>query len=229
MTDDRPRILVVDDEENIRFLVTTALSLSGMDTVSASTGFEALDQIYRERPDLVVLDIMLPDLDGFAILRRLRDQGNEVPVIFLTARDRSIDRVKGLSEGGDDYLVKPFDVAELVARVQLRMRRANKSSASRRLRCADLEMDTELHQVFRAGEEVYLSPTEFKLLHYLLTNVGRVLSRSQILQHVWSYEVDVDQSVVDTYISYLRKKIDRVEPKLIHTVRGIGFTVRVEA
>jgi two-component system, OmpR family, response regulator len=229
MTDDRPRILVVDDEENIRFLVTTALSLSGMDTVSASTGFEALDQIYRERPDLVVLDIMLPDLDGFAILRRLRDQGNEVPVIFLTARDRSIDRVKGLSEGGDDYLVKPFDVAELVARVQLRMRRADKSTALRRLRCADLEMDTELHQVFRAGEEVYLSPTEFKLLHYLLTNVGRVLSRSQILQHVWTYEVDVDQSVVDTYISYLRKKIDRVEPKLIHTVRGIGFTVRVEA
>ena len=229
MTADRPRILVVDDEENIRFLVTTALSLSGMDTVTASTGFEALDQIARERPDLVVLDIMLPDLDGFAILRRLRDQGNEIPVIFLTARDQSVDRVKGLSEGGDDYLVKPFDVAELVARVQLRMRRKDKSSTSRRLRCADLEMDTELHRVFRAGEEVYLSPTEYKLLHYLLTNVGRVLSRSQILQHVWSYEVDVDQSVVDTYISYLRKKIDRGEPKLIHTVRGIGFTLRVDA
>ncbi len=229
MTDDRPRILVVDDEENIRFLVTTALSLTGSDTVAAATGFEALDQIYRERPDLVVLDVMLPDLDGFTILRRLRDQGNEIPVIFLTARDQSVDRVKGLSEGGDDYIVKPFDVAELVARVQLRMRKADKSSASRRLRCADLEMDTELHQVFRAGEEIYLSPTEYKLLHYLLTNVGRVLSRSQILQHVWSYEVDVDQSVVDTYISYLRKKIDRAAPKLIHTVRGIGFTLRVDA
>jgi len=228
MTDARPRILVVDDEENIRFLVTTALSLSGMDTVTAATGFEALDQIYRERPDLIVLDVMLPDLDGFAILRRLRDQGNQTPIIFLTARDQSADRVKGLSEGGDDYIVKPFDVAELVARVQLRMKRAEKSAASRRLRCDDLEMDTELHQVFRGGGEIYLSPTEYKLLHYLLTNVGRVLNRSQILEHVWSYEVDVDLSVVDTYISYLRKKIDRAGPKLIHTVRGVGFTLRVE-
>lgn len=229
MTEARPRILVVDDEDNIRFLVTTALSLAGMDTVTAATGFEALDQIYRERPDLIVLDIMLPDLDGFAILRRMRDQGNQTPIIFLTARDQSVDRVKGLSEGGDDYIVKPFDVAELVARVQLRMRKSDKSAAGRRLRCADLEMDTELHQVYRAGEEVYLSPTEYKLLHYLMTNIGRVLNRSQILQHVWSYEVDVDQSVVDTYISYLRKKIDRNEPKLIRTVRGIGFTLRVES
>lgn len=229
MTDARPRILVVDDEDNIRFLVTTALGLSGMDTVTAATGFEALDQVYRERPDLIVLDVMLPDLDGFALLRRLRDQGNQTPIIFLTARDQSVDRVKGLSEGGDDYIVKPFDVAELVARVQLRMRKADKSASNRRLRCADLEMDTELHQVFRGGEEIYLSPTEYKLLHYLMTNVGRVLNRSQILQHVWSYEVDVDQSVVDTYISYLRKKVDRGEPKLIHTVRGVGFTLRVEA
>jgi two-component system, OmpR family, response regulator len=228
MTEARPRILVVDDEENIRFLVTTALSLSGMETVTAASGFGALDQIYRERPDLIVLDVMLPDLDGFAILRRLRDQGNQTPIIFLTARDQSIDRVRGLSEGGDDYIVKPFDVAELVARVQLRMKGADKSSASHRLRCADLEMDSELHQVFRGGEEIYLSPTEYKLLHYLMTNVGRVLNRNQIIEHVWSYEVDVDPSVVDTYISYLRKKVDRTGVKLIHTVRGIGFTLRVE-
>lgn len=228
MTDDRPRILVVDDEENIRFLVTTALSLSGMDTVAAASGFEALDQIYRVRPDLIVLDVMLPDLDGFAILRRLRDQGNQTPIIFLTARDQSVDRVRGLSEGGDDYIVKPFDVAELVARVQLRMRRSGPATVNRRLRCDDLEMDTELHQVFRGGEEIYLSPTEYKLLHYLMTNVGRVLSRNQILEQVWSYEVDVDPSVVDTYISYLRKKVDRTGTKLIHTVRGIGFILRVD-
>ena len=228
MTEARPRILVVDDEENIRFLVTTALSLSGMETITAASGFEALDQIYRERPDLIVLDVMLPDLDGFAILRRLRDQGNQTPIIFLTARDQSTDRVRGLSEGGDDYIVKPFDVAELVARVQLRMKGADRTAASRRLRCADLEMDTELHQVFRGGEEIYLSPTEYKLLHYLMTNLGRVLNRNQILEHVWSYEVDVDPSVVDTYISYLRKKVDRTGSKLIHTVRGIGFTLRVE-
>lgn len=229
MTEGRPRILVVDDEENIRFLVTTALSLSGMDTVTAASGFEALDQIYRERPDLLVLDIMLPDLDGFALLRRLRDQGNQTPIIFLTARHQSADRVRGLSEGGDDYIVKPFDVAELVARVQLRLRRAGQSAAGRRLRCADLEMDTELHQVFRAGLEIALSPTEYKLLHYLLTNVGRVLNRGQILERVWSYEVDVDPSVVDTYISYLRKKVDRTGPKLIHTIRGIGFTLRLDS
>jgi two-component system OmpR family response regulator len=228
MTEARPRILVVDDEENIQFLVTTALSLAGMDTVTATTGFEALDQIYRERPDLIVLDVMIPGLDGFAILRRLRDQGNHVPIIFLTARDQSADRVRGLSEGGDDYIVKPFDVAELVARVQLRMKRADKQAANRRLRCADLEMDTDLHQVYRGGEEVYLSPTEYKLLHYLMTNVGRVLNRNQILERVWSYEVDVDPSVVDTYISYLRKKVDRTGEKLIHTVRGVGFSLRVD-
>jgi two-component system OmpR family response regulator len=229
MTEAPPRILVVDDEENIRFLVTTALSLAGMDTVTATTGFEALDQIYRERPDLIVLDVMIPGLDGFAILRRLRDQGNHVPIVFLTARDQSADRVRGLSEGGDDYIVKPFDVAELVARVQLRMKRADQQAANRRLRCADLEMDTDLHQVYRGGEEIYLSPTEYKLLHYLMTNVGRVLNRNQILEHVWSYDIDVDPSVVDTYISYLRKKVDRSGPKLIHTVRGVGFTLRVDS
>jgi two-component system OmpR family response regulator len=229
MTEAPPRILVVDDEENIRFLVTTALSLAGMDTVTATTGFEALDQIYRERPDLIVLDVMIPGLDGFAILRRLRDQGNHVPIVFLTARDQSADRVRGLSEGGDDYIVKPFDVAELVARVQLRMKRADQQAANRRLRCADLEMDTDLHQVYRGGEEIYLSPTEYKLLHYLMTNVGRVLNRNQILEHVWSYDIDVDPSVVDTYISYLRKKVDRTGPKLIHTVRGVGFTLRVDS
>lgn len=223
-----PRILVVDDEENIRFLVTTAVQLAGMDTITAGSGFEALDMINRERPDLIVLDVMLPDFDGFTILRRLRDRGNDTPIIFLTARDQSIDRVKGLSEGGDDYIVKPFDIAELVARVRLRLRDTRKINDGRYLRCVDLEMDTELYRVYRGGNEAHLSPTEYKLLHYLLTNVGQVLTRSQILRYVWSDEIGVDQAVVDTYISYLRKKVDSTGPKLIHTIRGIGFTLRAD-
>lgn len=225
---ERSRVLVVDDEENIRFLVASALELAGMETESVATGRGALDRVATWRPDAVVLDVMLPDLDGFAILQRLRDQGNRVPIVFLTARGRSEDRVRGLSDGGDDYLVKPFDVAELVARVQLRLRRHADPATSRRLRCADLEMDTERHLVMRAGRAIHLSPTEYNLLRYLLVNTGRVLTRSQILDRVWSYDYDGDPAVVDTYVSYLRRKVDDVAPKLIHTVRGIGFVLRVE-
>ncbi|HUG61498.1 MAG TPA: response regulator transcription factor [Methylomirabilota bacterium] len=223
---ERPRVLVVDDEENITFLAASALQLAGMETAAAATGRDALDQIARWRPDAVVLDVMLPDFDGFAVLQRVRDTGNDVPVVFLTARNTTEDRVRGLSDGGDDYLVKPFEVAELVARVQLRLRRAGSSATGRRLRCADLEMDTERREVVRAGDPVHLSPTEYKLLHYLLVNTGRVLTREQILDRVWSYDFDGDSSVVDTYVSYLRRKLDHVEPKLIHTVRGIGFCLR---
>jgi two-component system OmpR family response regulator len=224
----RPRILVVDDEENITFLVASALSLEGMETATAATGREALDRVAGWRPDAVVLDVMLPDLDGFAVLQRLRDQGHKVPVVFLTARNTVQDRVRGLSDGGDDYLVKPFEVAELVARVRLRLRDAEGITPSRRLRCADLEMDTDRHEVLRAGVPVHLSATEYKLMHYLLVNTGRILSRGQILDQVWSYDYEGDASVVDTYISYLRRKIDHVSPKLIQTVRGIGFCLRVE-
>jgi two-component system OmpR family response regulator len=176
----------------------------------------------------VVLDIMLPDLDGFAILRRLREQGNRVPVVFLTARTTPGDRVRGLTAGGDDYLVKPFEVAELVARVRLRLRRPDDPWTGRHLRCADLVLDTDRHEVVRAGRVVHLSPTEYSLLHYLLVNVGRVLTRSQILDRVWTYDFEGDPAVVDTYVSYLRRKVDNVSPKLIHTVRGIGFTLRQE-
>jgi two-component system OmpR family response regulator len=225
---ERPRILVVDDEANIQFLVTSALELAGMDTAVAATGREALDLAASWRPDAVVLDIMLPDLDGFAVLQRLRDRGHRVPVVFLTARGTTEDRVRGLSDGGDDYLVKPFDVAELVARVRLRLGRAGDPAASRRLRCADLEVDTERHEVIRAGRVIHLSPTEYTLLHYLIVNAGRVLSREQILDRVWSYEFAGDPSIVDTYISYLRRKVDTQAPKLIHTVRGVGFTLRVD-
>ena len=228
MNDDRPKVLVVDDEENIRFLVVTALNLAGMDAATAATGREALDLTTTWRPDAVVLDGMLPDLDGFAVLQRMRDPGDKVPVVFLTARNTTADRVRGLSDGGDDYLVKPFEVAELVARVQLRLRRPGNQPSSRRLRCADLEMDTERHLVVRGGKAVHLSPTEYKLLHYLMVNAGRVLTRAQILDHVWTYDYDGDQSVVDTYMSYLRRKMDQESPKLIHTIRGIGFSLRVD-
>jgi two-component system, OmpR family, response regulator len=225
---ERPRVLVVDDEENITHLAESALQLAGMDTASAASGRDALDQIGKWRPDAVVLDVMLPDLDGFAVLQRVRDSGNDVPVVFLTARNTTADRVRGLSDGGDDYLVKPFEVAELVARVQLRLRRTGPSSAGRRLRCTDLEMDTERREVVKAGCPVHLSPTEYKLLHYLLVNTGRVLTREQILDRVWTFDYDGDPSVVDTYVSYLRRKVDFTQPKLIHTVRGIGFCLRAE-
>lgn len=224
----RPRILVVDDEENITFLVTSALELAGMETSAALTGRDALAQVASWRPDAIVLDVMLPDLDGFTVLQRLRDQGLKVPVVFLTARNTTQDRVRGLSDGGDDYLVKPFEVAELVARVQLRLRGPGSAVGGRRLRCADLEMDTERHEVIRGGKPVHLSPTEYKLLHYMLVNSGRVLTRAQILDKVWTYDYDGDPAVVDTYISYLRRKVDIASPRLIQTVRGIGFSLRAE-
>jgi two-component system OmpR family response regulator len=223
-----PRVLVVDDEENITFLVSRALQLSGMETAVASTGHDALDLVAEWRPDAIVLDVMLPDLDGFAVLHRIRDRGQRTPVVFLTARDTPADRVRGLSDGGDDYLVKPFEIAELVARVKLRLRRNPGGPLNRRLRCADLEMDTERHEVVRGGEVVHLSPTEYQLLHFLMVNAGHVLPRSKILDRVWSYDYNGDPAVVDTYISYLRRKIDHLSPKLIHTVRGVGFTLRVD-
>jgi two-component system OmpR family response regulator len=223
-----PRILVVDDEENIRFLVGSALELAGFLTALAETGQEALDAVDSFRPDLVVLDVMLPDIDGFTVLQRLRDRGPSPKVIFLTARDTTEDRVRGLTTGGDDYQVKPFAVPELIARVRLRLEESGTIPTGRNLRCADLELDLEAHRVTRAGDEVSLTPTEYRLLHYLLVNTGRVLTRTQILEHVWPYDFDGEASIVDTYISYLRRKIERGEPKLIHTIRSIGFSLRVD-
>lgn len=221
-----PRVLVVDDEENIRFLVGSALQMAGFEAIVAETGRDALALAAELQPDAVVLDVMLPDLDGFTVLQRLRAAGSTTQVIFLTARDGTEDRVRGLTTGGADYQVKPFAVAELVARVRLRLDHAGRGDAL--LRCADLELDADAHRVTRGGEAVKLSPTEYKLLHYLLVNAGRVVNRAQILDHVWSYDFDGDSSVVDTYISYLRRKVDAGEPKLIHTIRGIGFTLRAE-
>ena len=228
MTDRRPTVLVVDDEENIRFLVESALQLAEIDTVSAADGRAALRAAEDHRPDLIVLDVMMPELDGFEVLQRLRDRGLRTPVIFLTARDATEDRVRGLTDGGDDYMVKPFAVAELVARVQLRLQQAGRSAQQTVLRCADLELDTAAHRVTRGGEVIELSPTEYKLLHELLLNSGRVLSRTQLLENVWGYDFETDSSVVDTYVSYLRRKLDQNEPKLIHTIRGVGFCLRAD-
>lgn len=228
MTERAPKVLVVDDEENIRFLVESALQLAGMETVGAADGRAGLKLAAECRPDLIVLDVMMPELDGFEVLSRLRDSGSQTPVIFLTARDSTDDRVRGLTDGGDDYMVKPFAVAELVARVQLRLQSTVGANGQTLLRCADLELDVEAHRVTRAGVIVDLTPTEYKLLHYLLANRGQVLTRAQLLDHVWEYDFDGNSSVVDTYVSYLRRKLDHVDPKLIHTIRGVGFCIRAD-
>jgi two-component system OmpR family response regulator len=221
------KLLLVDDEENLRSMLTAALRHHGYDVVAVADGREALDARADARPDLVVLDVMLPDVDGFEVCRRMRAEGDHTPVLFLTARDGTEDKVRGLTLGGDDYLVKPFSLEELVARCQALVRRAGLARDDDSvLRCADLQMDDDAHRVWRAGQDVSLSPTEYNLLRYLLINKGRVLSKPQILDHVWHYDFDGDGGVVETYIGYLRRKVDHVEPKLIHTIRGVGYTVR---
>jgi two-component system OmpR family response regulator len=220
-------LLVVDDEENITFLLRTALKHFGFDVDIAHDGRTALSTVRAAAPDLIVLDVMLPDIDGFEVCRRLRDEGVDTPVLFLTARDGVEEAVRGLTLGGDDYVAKPFSLEEVIARIQALLRRSGKQKASSTLRIADLEMDDDAHVVRRAGEPVELSPTEYKLLRFLLANAGRVLSKAQILDHVWEYDFGGNASVVETYVSYLRKKIDRADPPLIHTVRGVGYVLRV--
>ena len=221
------RVLVVDDEENITFLLGSALRHFGFEVTTAATGRQGLDAVRAFEPDLVLLDVMLPDLDGFEVCRRMRQDGERVPVLFLTARDATEDRVRGLTLGGDDYVAKPFSLEEVVARIQVILRRQGVANGASKLALADLEMDDEAHIVRRAGQVVELSPTEYKLLRFLLGNAGKVLSRAQILDHVWEYDFGDNTSVVDTYISYLRKKIDRFGPPLIHTIRGVGYSLRL--
>jgi two-component system OmpR family response regulator len=218
---------VVDDEENITFLLDSALRHFGFDVRVAQTGRDALRQVADFAPDVVLLDVMLPDLDGFEIVRRMRTDGTKVPVLFLTARDAVDDKVRGLTLGGDDYVTKPFSLEEVVARIQVILRRQGVDAGAARLALADLEMDDEAHVVRRAGRVIDLSPTEYNLLRFLLVNAGRVLSRNQILDHVWQYDFGGHATVVETYVSYLRKKVDRLGPPLIHTVRGVGYTLRV--
>jgi two-component system OmpR family response regulator len=225
---DTARVLVVDDEAYITDLIATALRYEGFEVASAANGRDALALVESFRPDLIVLDIMLPDFDGFEVQRRLTDRGRPAPVLFLTARDSTEDKVRGLTVGGDDYVTKPFSLEELIARIRAILRRARGAgSDSERLRFADLEMDEDTHEVRRGGQAVELTATEFNLLRFMLANPRRVLSKGQILDHVWHYDFDGDSSIVETYISYLRKKVDGQEPPLIHTVRGVGYVLRL--
>ncbi len=227
-----PRVLVVDDEPNIRELVQVALKFHGCSVSAAASGAEALRQAEAARPDLIVLDVVLPDIDGFEVCRRLRASGNEVPVIFLTARDTSSDTVTGLALGGDDYVTKPFSVEALVARVRAVLRRASRSARADAagddgaLRVADLELDEARWTVRRAGVPVELSPTEFRLLACLMRSQGRVLTRAQLLESVWGWDYAGESQIVETYVSYLRRKLDPLGPPLIHTQRGVGYSLR---
>lgn len=207
-------------------MLQAALSHLGFEVHPVTNGREALAALPSFRPDLVVLDVMLPDLDGFEVCRRMRSDGVRTPVLFLTARDTTEDKVRGLTLGGDDYLVKPFSLEELAARIQAVLRRAGTAGGRAVLRFTDLEIDDDAHRVTRGGVEIALSPTEYNLLHFLMENQGRVLSKSQILDHVWHYDFGGDGGVVETYIGYLRRKVDSGDRKLIHTVRGIGYTLR---
>jgi two-component system OmpR family response regulator len=229
--DAAPRVLVVDDEENLAYVIASAFRLHGFDTVTAGTGREAeevaLSPLSTERPDLIVLDVMLPDLDGFAVCRHLRTAGSSVPIIFLTARDTAADRLHGLTIGGDDYVVKPFSLEELLARAKVILRRVGLDTGSHVLRAGEVELDDDAHRVVRSGHEVTLSPTEYKLLRYLLSNSGRVLSRAQIIDHVWEYGFDGESTVVESVVSSLRRKVDPPPSRLIQTVRGVGYRLAV--
>jgi two-component system OmpR family response regulator len=225
-----PQVLVVDDEPNIRELVQVALKFHGCSVATAATGRDALRQAEAAPPDLIVLDVMLPDMDGFEVCRRLRAGGNEVPVIFLTARDTSSDTVTGLAIGGDDYVTKPFSVEALVARVRAVLRRAARAApdapGGAPLRGGDVELDEDRWTVHRAGIPVELSPTEFRLLAYLMRHEGRVLTRAQLLESVWGWDYAGESQVVETYVSYLRRKLDPLGPPLIYTQRGVGYSFR---
>ncbi|GAA2428774.1 response regulator transcription factor [Actinomadura vinacea] len=225
------RVLVVEDEANIRDLIQTALRFHGFDTCLARSGAEALREARGRRPDLILLDVMLPDIDGFEVCRRLRTGGDQVPVIFLTARDTPSDTVTGLTLGGDDYVTKPFSIDALVARVRAVLRRAAAHDPPPEpddgaLRVADLELDEARWTVRRAGVDIELSPTEFKLLAYLMRNSGQVLTRTQLLENVWGWDHHGNAQVLETYISYLRRKLDPLGPPLIHTRRGVGYALR---
>lgn len=234
--DDRTphRLLVVEDDPGIRMLLESALRLSGYEVAGSATGQDALRDIEALHPDLVLLDVMLPDLDGLAVTRSLRAAGVKTPVLFLTARGEIADRIAGLSAGGDDYVTKPFSIEEVLLRIRAILRRTDPEHPSDAvgtesgiLRFADLELDENAHEVHRAGEYVPLSPTEFNLLVYLMENANRVLSKNKILNHVWGYDFAGDGRIVETYVKYLRRKIDRFDPPLLHTVRGVGYCLRL--
>ena len=232
-----PRVLVVDDEPNIRELVQVALNFHGCAVTTGATGEDALQLARAYDPDLIVLDVLLPDIDGFEVCRRLRSVANDVPVIFLTARDATADTVTGLTIGGDDYITKPFSVEALVARVRAVLRRTDRhrdgetdaddqDDSPATLRVADLELDEDHWTVRRGGIPIELSPTEFRLLAYLMRNQGLMLTRKQLLENVWGWEHGGQSQVLETYVSYLRRKLDPLGPPMIHTQRGVGYSLR---
>ena len=225
------RLLVVDDEPDIRELLSASLRFAGFEVATAADGVEALVVVRSFAPDLVVLDVMLPRLDGFAVARQLRADGDQTPVLFLTAKDATEDRVQGLTLGGDDYVTKPFSLEEVLARIRAVLRRtagrAVEPAPTARLAYADVVLDDDTHEVWKGDVEVALSPTEFTLLRYFLQNPQRVLSKRQILEHVWQYDFGGDGNVVESYVSYLRRKVDTGEPRLLHTVRGVGYVLRL--
>ncbi|TYQ07422.1 UNVERIFIED_ORG: two-component system OmpR family response regulator [Gordonia westfalica J30] len=223
------KVLVVDDEENIRQLLSVSLKFQGYDVDTAADGPAAIDKCRSSKPDILILDVMMPGMDGFGLLRRLRADGVEAPALFLSARDSVEDKVNGLTIGGDDYVTKPFSLEEVVARLQVLLRRSGfgeEQQASFRITFADIELDDETHEVFKAGKPVQLSPTEFTLLRYFMVNAGTVLSKPRILDHVWNYDFGGEVNVVESYVSYLRRKLDNGEKRLIHTLRGVGYVMR---
>jgi two-component system, OmpR family, response regulator len=224
------RVLVVDDENSISELIATSLKFVGFDVRTAATGAQALQIAEEFKPHALILDVMLPDQNGFEVCRQLRSEGHNVGVLFLTAKDSVEDKIAGLTIGGDDYVTKPFSLEELVARLRALLRRTGATEVmpdEEKIRFADLELDEATHEVRRAGNLIDLSPTEFLLLRYLMINADRVVSKAQILDHVWQYDFRGDMGIVETYVSYLRKKIDIYEPALIHTVRGVGYRLRL--
>jgi two-component system, OmpR family, response regulator len=227
MSAEQNRILVVDDEPNIVDVITMALRFQGFTVETAGTGADAMAAVSAFRPHLMVLDVMLPDMEGFEVAKRLGAERAGVPIIFLTARDATEDKIRGLTTGGDDYVTKPFSLEELVARIRTVLRRTGQAEAeSSRLVFEDLELDDDRHEVIRAGEPVDLTATEYRLLRYFMLNPRRVLTRPQLLDHVWDYDFGGDARVLETYVSYLRKKLDVHGPSLIHTVRGVGYSLR---
>jgi two-component system OmpR family response regulator len=224
------RLVVVEDDDSIRDLLAAGLRFAKYDVAAVPNGLDAVRIISADRPDLVVLDVNLPDVDGFEICRRLRAAGDEVPIIFLTARREVDDLRSGFAGGGDDYLTKPFSLDELTFRIEAVLRRSGRSTTgvtTRRLTCGHVELDEDSHRVWSAGTEVSLTPTEFRLLRYLLVNIELALSRMQIVDHVWSYDFDGDWQIIESYISSLRKKLEAGDhERIIHTVRGVGYAAR---
>ena len=222
-----PRILVVDDEPNIRDLLVTSLKFAGFQVKAVGNGAQTISAVLEEEPDLIVLDVMLPDMNGFSVTKRLRSAGYTAPILFLTAKDETEDKITGLNVGGDDYVTKPFSLDEIVARIQAILRRTMQADEESIIRAGELTMDQDTHDVLVDDVSIDLSPTEFKLLRYLMLNPNRVLSKAQILDHVWEYDFNGDAGIVESYISYLRRKLDQFSDEpIIQTKRGFGYMLK---